>query len=239
MIHVKNISKSFWHDFKRTQVLKDVSFSVKKGEVFGFLGPNGAGKTTTIKLLIGLLRPEKGEILIDGYKPTDLDIKKKIGYLPEDPYFYQYLTGMEFLHFCGELFRLPSDILKKRTHKTLKEVGLLEEKNKLLKYYSRGMLQRIGIAQCLINNPSILFLDEPLSGLDPIGRKEVKDIILKLKKEKKTIFFSTHILNDIEQICDSIAIINKGLIIKQGNLKTLIKTDTLEEYFIKTIEKIK
>lgn len=207
--------------FSKKSILKDVSFSLNKGEIFGFLGPNGAGKTTTIKILVGLLNPDKGEVKILGTSPKDEKIKNKIGFLPEQPYFYEHLTGEEFLDYTASLYGIKDK--KERIKYLLNEVGLYNERKKKLRNYSRGMLQRIGIANALISDPEILILDEPLSGLDPVGRKEMKDLIYKQKKEGKTVFFSSHILSDVEEICDKIGVIIEGKLVKTGFLSEILE----------------
>ena len=215
----KEFQSSF--PFRKVKALTDLSLEVKRGEVFGFLGPNGAGKTTTFKLLVGLLHPTRGKIFLweeDHYK---IELKSKIGFLPESPYFYNYLKAKEYLHLCGQLFGIT---FKKRQHKVdslLELVGLKDHKNALIKTYSKGMLQRLGLAQALINDPELLILDEPMSGLDPLGRKEVRDIILELKAQGKTIIFSTHILSDVETVCDRVGIIIMGKLSDCGPIENL------------------
>jgi len=215
----KEFQSSF--PFRKVKALTDLSLEVKRGEVFGFLGPNGAGKTTTFKLLVGLLHPTRGKIFLweeDHYK---IELKSKIGFLPESPYFYNYLKAKEYLHLCGQLYGIT---FKKRQHKVdslLELVGLKDHKNALIKTYSKGMLQRLGLAQALINDPELLILDEPMSGLDPLGRKEVRDIILELKAQGKTIIFSTHILSDVETVCDRVGIIIMGKLSDCGPIENL------------------
>ena len=226
-IRLENIRRSFKTHFwsQRKQVLKDISLEVYKGEVFGFLGPNGAGKTTTIKIITGLIRPDSGKATIFGESVDCLETKQKIGFLPEAPNFYEHLTGKEFLHYCGKLFGLKKKDLFERIKVLLALVGLTEDQNIQLGKYSQGMLQRIGLAQALINNPDLLILDEPLISLDPIGRKEFKNILINLKKEGKTIFFSSHILEDAEEICDRVGILVKGKLIKVDVLEEFTKSD--------------
>jgi len=242
-IRLDNIYRSFkthfWH--KKKEVLKGISFEIYEGEVFGFLGPNGAGKTTTIKIITGLIRPDTGTVSIFG-KPVDsLETKKRIGYLPESPYFYEHLTGYEFLKVHARLSNCSD--FKERSISLLERVGLQDSVDVPLRKYSRGMLQRIGIAQALISDPDVLILDEPLTGLDPLGRKELKELILEHKKKGKTIFFSSHILPDAEVICDRIGIIMDGKIMEIGELKKLlkkgVKTDeiSLEDWFVEQVEK--
>lgn len=241
-IELNNISRSFKSHFwqKEKQVLKDISLQVHKGEIFGFLGPNGAGKTTTIKIITGLLRPDTGDVKIFNIPADTLEAKKYIGFLPESPYFYEHLTGYEFLNIHARLGNVRDH--RGKTRMFLKKVGLKHASDLPLFKYSRGMLQRIGIAQALISDPELFILDEPLTGLDPIGRKEIKDLILEQKEKQKTIFFSSHILPDAEAVCDRIGIIINGEIVHIGKLKEIlkkgIKTDeiTLEEWFMKQIK---
>jgi ABC-2 type transport system ATP-binding protein len=242
-IELNNIYRSFRNNFwqRPKEVLKDVSIKVQKGEIFGFLGPNGAGKTTTIKIITGLIRPDSGCVRIFDAPVNSLEAKKHIGFLPESPYFYEHLTGYEFLNIHARLGNVKDH--KVRTNALLDRVGLSHAADLPLFKYSRGMLQRIGIAQALITDPDLFILDEPLSGLDPIGRKEIKDLIIEQKDRGKTIFFSSHILPDAEAVCDRIGIIIKGRVMHIGKLKEIlkkgIKTDeiTLEEWFVKQIRK--
>jgi ABC-2 type transport system ATP-binding protein len=236
MLQIKNLTKSYWLKGKEIKAVDALNLEIKANEVFGFLGPNGAGKTTTIKLILGLLRPDQGTIRVNGFSPDDLEMKNQIGFLPENPYFYQYLTGHEFLTFCGNLFGIAPPVLRQRIQYLIEIVSLPEAVNIQLRYFSKGMLQRIGIAQSLINCPRFILLDEPMSGLDPIGRKEVKDIILNLKKTGATIFLCSHILEDIETLCDRIGIIHKGKLVASGSLKMLTKGQSLESYFLKVIQ---
>ncbi|MDD3144855.1 MAG: ABC transporter ATP-binding protein [Candidatus Gracilibacteria bacterium] len=230
ILEVKKINKTL----SKKQVLFDVNFSVKQGEIYGFLGPNGAGKTTTMKTILGLIEAESGEIKIFGEKGLTLEGKKKIGFMPENTYLYKHLTGREFLNFNGKFFGLHGKKLDKKVEELLKRVGLEHAGNKYLKDYSKGMLQRVGLAQSIINDPKLLFLDEPMSGLDPIGRKMVKDLIVSLNKEGTTVFFNTHILADVEAICDKISIINNGKIIVEDKEVKDIK-GSLEDFFIEKV----
>lgn len=219
---VENLEKSFRRGFflKKKKVLRGVNLQVNEGEIYGLLGPNGAGKTTTIKSLIGLIFPDSGYVEIFGSKNLDSSVRKRIGFLPEQPYFYEYLTAREYLKLSAELFRI------KGKEKRIEELSSLLSMDKFidsrLKVLSKGELQRVGLAQALINDPPFLVLDEPMSGLDPIGRKEVKDLILELRKKGKTIFFSSHILQDAELICDRVGIMLDGKIIEEGKLKDLV-----------------
>lgn len=224
-INVENLVKiykvGFWA--KKVKVLDGVSFYVEKGTTFGLLGPNGAGKTTTLKTLVGLTKPTKGKVSVLGKSPFDVKNHKRVGYLPETPYIYTYLSGVEFLGLCGNFFQIKGKSLQTRINELLDLVGLDQAASKKqLKTYSKGMLQRIGIAQALINNPEVVFLDEPMSGLDPIGRHEVKEIMKFLKHENKTVFFNTHILSDVEELCDNVAVMVKGKIVRQGTINDLI-----------------
>jgi len=224
VLKVEDLHKSFKLGFipKTKKILKGISLSVEEGEIFGYLGPNGAGKTTTIKCILGLIRPDKGNIEIFGLHPFSLQAKEKIGYLPENPYFYDYLTASEFLDFCGQLFLMEKKEKKERVKELLQLVGLEKTSGLQLRKFSRGMLQRVGLAQALLNRPSLVILDEPLGGLDPLGRKELRDIIVRLKEEGKTIFLSSHILQDIEMVCDRVAIIVSGEVVSQGALHELV-----------------
>jgi ABC-2 type transport system ATP-binding protein len=206
-----------------------VSFDVQRGEVFGFLGPNGAGKTTTIKMLMGLIYPSGGTATLFGRPVGDSTAKSKVGFLPESPYFYDYLTGREFLRFYGHLFGLFGTALDKRIDELLEVVGMTHARDLQLRKFSKGMLQRVGIAQALINDPELIILDEPMSGLDPIGRKEVRDLILKLKETGKTVMFSSHILHDAELLCDRVAMIMRGKLVACGHVSELIAGDTTHE----------
>jgi len=226
IIKVEELSKTFRTPFRRRKVeaVRSVSFSVGRGEIFGFLGPNGAGKTTTIKMLTGLIRPTSGRISLLGGDPGSIAIKARIGFLPEQPYFYDYLTPVELLDAFGRLFGMPAQLRRERTNNLLERVGLHEARNRTLRKFSKGMLQRTGIAQALLNDPELVILDEPLSGLDPIGRKEVTDLIAELRTAGKTVFFSSHILTDIERLCDRVVILDRGVIKASGALAELLGT---------------
>ena len=218
IIKTENLTKVFKAGFrgKNVAALKGLNLEVNEGEIFGFLGPNGAGKTTTIKILMGLIYPTAGKAWILNKEAADVEVKNCIGFLPEQPYFYDYLTSREFLLFYGQLFGLAGDELRARINNLLSLVGLEDASDLQLRKFSKGMLQRIGIAQALINQPDLIVLDEPMSGLDPIGRKEIRDIILRLKEDGKTVFFSTHIIPDVEMICDRVGILMKGELINVG-----------------------
>jgi len=205
----KTYSVGFWRK-RPKRALHPLNLTVEQGEIFGFLGPNGAGKTTTLKLLMGLVFPTSGTARILGHEWTDSDIKAQIGFLPEQPYFYDYLTAHELLNYYGQLSGVPAKQRKQRIEDVLQRVGLADVKAVQLRKFSKGMLQRAGIAQAILHDPKVVFLDEPMSGLDPMGRREVRDLMEQLKHEGKTVFFSTHILSDAEALCDRVAIIYKG-----------------------------
>ncbi|MDJ0716274.1 MAG: ABC transporter ATP-binding protein [Prochloraceae cyanobacterium] len=215
----------FWLNQKIVS-LKNCSLRVYQGETFGLLGPNGAGKTTLLKTLLGIIRPTSGRGVILGSPIGDRQIKERIGYLPENAYLYDYLTAWEFLEFTAGLFQIPRSVQKKRIPQLLDLVGLAKStaQKKQMRRYSKGMLQRVGMAQALINDPEVVFLDEPMSGLDPLGRYQVREIILSLKEQGKTIFFNSHVLADVEQICDRIALLALGELICVGSLEELLGT---------------
>lgn len=205
----KSYSVGFWR--KRPKVaLRPLSLTVEKGEIFGYLGPNGAGKTTTLKLLMGLVFPTGGSAKILGMDIGDPRVRAQIGFQPEQPYFYDYLTAHELLNYYAKLSGVPSGERKRSIDDVLQRVGLSDIGNLQLRKFSKGMLQRVGLAQAIVHDPKLVFLDEPMSGLDPIGRQEVRELIQELKDDGKTIFFSTHILSDAEALCDRVAVLNKG-----------------------------
>ncbi|GAX37186.1 ABC transporter ATP-binding protein [Nodularia sp. NIES-3585] len=222
----------FWLDQKVVS-LKSCSIQVYKGETFGLLGPNGAGKTTLLKLLLGIIRPTSGKGLLLGKPLGDRHTKQFIGYLPENPYLYEYLTGWEFLQLAAGLFQIPQSLQRERIPQLLEVVGLslADARKKPMRRYSKGMLQRVGMAQALINDPELIFLDEPMSGLDPIGRYQMREIILSLKAAGKTIFFNSHVLSEVEQICDRVGILSQGQVICSGSLDELLGND--QAYYIK------
>jgi ABC-2 type transport system ATP-binding protein len=230
VIHAEGLSKTFAFGFlrKKVRALEELSFEVHRGEVFGFLGPNGAGKTTTIKLLMGLCFPTKGRALVLGRPVPDVQAQLRVGFLPESPYFYDYLSGAELLDLCGRLCGLRSGERRFRVERLLGHVGLADAAARPLRKYSKGMLQRLGLAQALINDPELVILDEPMTGLDPIGRKEIRDLIAELRAEGKTVFFSTHILPDVELLCDRVGIIANGRLRDVGRLDALLSPRVLE-----------
>ena len=214
--------KDFWNRPK-ARAVDNIDFEVREGEVLGFLGPNGSGKSTTIKMLLGLLYPTSGTISVFGKNPKDVKSKKRIGYLPEESYLYKYLTASETLDFYGALFNLSSEERKSRSEQLLEMVGLSHARNRCVGEFSKGMARRIGLAQAMINDPDLLILDEPTSGLDPLGCKEIKDLILLLKERGKTVIVCSHLLSDIEDICDRVLILYGGMIRAEGELKDLLK----------------
>lgn len=228
-IRIRDLRKNFRLGFipKTRPVLRGITFSVREGEIFGYLGPNGAGKTTTIKCLLGLIRPDAGTVDIFGRSSLSPRSRETLGFLPENPYFYDYLTAREFLAFTADLFGLARRDKAERIARLLKLVGLERAADLPLRKYSRGMLQRAGLAQALINDPKLVILDEPLGGMDPLGRKEIRDIIVRFKDEGKTVFFTSHILQDIEMICDRVAIIVGGRIVREGALRDLVSEKVL------------
>ena len=208
--------------------LDGLSLTVRRGEIFGFLGPNGAGKTTTLKILLGLVRATSGRALLLGRPAGDVATRRRIGFLPESPYFYDYLTAEEFLGFYGQLAGLSRAVTTQRVDELLQLVGLGEARTRQLRKFSKGMLQRIGLAQALIHDPELVILDEPMTGLDPVGRKQVRDLILSLRDRGKTVFFSTHILHDVEMICDRVGIVMKGRLVANGRVDELVRQDHIQ-----------
>jgi ABC-2 type transport system ATP-binding protein len=238
MVEFSHLTKSY----KKRIAVDDFTLSVNV-PIFGFLGQNGAGKTTIMKMIVGLLEPTAGAITIDGTPAADPAFKKNLGYMPETPYFYERMTGMEFLRLCDELFENGvrggerSTAQKKSTYEDIfKKVGIYDARNYEIRTYSKGMRQRLGFAQSLVNDPQYLFLDEPLDGLDPIGRREMKEVMLALKKEGRKIFLNTHILADVEEICDEVGIIHQGKLLYAGSVKAFCHGKPLEERFTEIVE---
>jgi ABC-2 type transport system ATP-binding protein len=221
----KDYFVGFWRKRPR-RALDHLDLQVETGEVFGLLGPNGAGKSTTLKILLRLIFPTSGSARLLGRRLDDIELHRRIGYLPENPYFYDHLSAEEFLRYAGQLCGLSRSNLRRRVGELLERVGLAEFRSLPLRKFSKGMIQRVGIAQALVNNPELIFLDEPLSGLDPLGRREVRNLILQLKTEGKTVFFSTHILPDAETLCDRVAVLNRGRLHGCGELHALLQSDT-------------
>jgi ABC-2 type transport system ATP-binding protein len=224
VVRVEGLVKDFRPGLglRAKRVLDGITFSVHENEIFGFVGPNGAGKTTTLKTLMGLIRPTAGTASILGHDIRESAFRKHVGFLPEVSYFYDYLTGIEFLDFYARLSGVPRGDRPDRIAKLLGWVGLSHAGDARLRTYSKGMLQRIGIAQALVHDPQVVFLDEPMSGLDPLGRKEIRDLILRLRTDGKTVFMNTHILSDVEMVCDRVAIIVQGRIRYEGRIEDFI-----------------
>jgi len=227
-IEIHNLTKDFHVGFwkkRPVRALDGLSLSVEPGEIFGFLGPNGAGKTTTLKLLMNLIRPTEGNARILGEPVDQVAMRRRIGFLPENPYFYDYLTAEEFLKYVGALFHIRQPELARRVKDLLETVGLSDARKTQLRKFSKGMVQRVGIAQAIINNPEVVFLDEPMSGLDPLGRREVRQVIGSLRSKGVTVFFSSHILPDVETLCDRVAILNKGKLVAVGALNEILRVE--------------
>ena len=224
VIRIRDLGKAFRGHLGigRTVAVDKVDLEVGRGQIFGLLGPNGAGKTTTLKMMLGLLRPDRGKIELFGQPPSSTAARARLGYLPENPYFYDYLTAEEFLDFYGRLQGIPSAVRGALVQATLRRVGLKGRERTALRKFSKGMIQRLGLAQAIQHDPDLVILDEPMSGLDPIGRREVRDLILELKTAGKTVFFSSHILQDAELICDRVAILDKGRLRSVGRLHEMI-----------------
>jgi ABC-2 type transport system ATP-binding protein len=246
VIQTRNLSK-IYRDFwgrKKVRALNSLSLEVNKGEVFGLLGPNGSGKTTTLKLLLGLLFPTEGDVTILGKSASDVTKNERIGYLPEESYLYRFLNAEETLDFYGRLFNMPADVRRDRARKLIERVGLKNARRRQLKEYSKGMTRRIGLAQALINEPDLILLDEPTSGLDPLGSRDMKDMIVKLKEEGKTVVMCSHLLADVQDVCDRIAILDGGELKVFGRVQDLlkdqgvtqIKTSRLPEGVIQEVE---
>jgi ABC-2 type transport system ATP-binding protein len=226
VIQVRNLSKTY-RDFwgrKKVQALNSLSLEVRKGEVFGLLGPNGSGKTTTLKLLLGLLFPTDGEVTVLGKPAHDVSKNERIGYLPEESYLYRFLNADETLDFYGRLFDMPKGLRRQRRDELIGMVGLEHARRRPLKEYSKGMTRRIGLAQALINNPDLVMLDEPTSGLDPLGTRDMKDLIIKLKEQGKTVVMCSHLLADVQDVCDRIAILYGGELKVIGGVTELLES---------------
>ncbi len=219
-LEVENLVKDFKLSItlRKVRVVDGLNLEIREGETFGFLGPNGAGKTTTLKLINGLLHPTSGSIRIFGQDHRNVAVKGRVGFLPENPYFYDYLTAGEFLDFYAQLFGIKRNDRRERVRRLLERVGLAARSAEPLRKFSKGMTQRLGMAQALINEPELVILDEPMSGLDPIGRRDVRDIIVELKREGRTVFFSSHLIPDVEVICDRVGILVNGRLREQADL---------------------
>jgi len=240
VIETQNLTKvyrDFWGR-QKVRALNALDLEVRKGEIFGLLGPNGSGKSTTIKLLLGLLFPTSGRALVFGQNSTEVTKNERIGYLPEESYLYKFLTAEETLDFYGRLFDMPAKIRKERTAELIEQVGLTYAKRRQLKEYSKGMTRRIGLAQALINDPDLILLDEPTSGLDPLGTRDMKDMILKLRDQGKTIVMCSHLLADVQDVCDRIAILYQGDLKELGRVDSLLKVSDETQIKVKGLPKI-
>ncbi len=239
VLEVAGLFKTFRVGFfrKRIEAVRGVDFSVREGEIFGLLGPNGAGKTTTLKVMMGLIAPTAGEIRLFGTRSSDPRARRDVGFLPENPYFHEYLTPRELLEFYGELVGLDARTIRERRDALIEQVGLSEAANRPLRKFSKGMLQRIGLAQALIGEPKLLVLDEPMSGLDPIGRRFVAELIAERNRGGTTILFSSHILSDVERLCHRVVILNRGVKVSEGSIDELVGKDrgdeSLEALFVR------
>jgi ABC-2 type transport system ATP-binding protein len=227
VLEVKKLGKTFRKPFtgKTVEAVKEVSLSVARGEIFGFLGPNGAGKTTTIKMLTGLISMSRGSATILGFPVPHPEAMGRVGFLPENPYVYPYLTPREFVSLCGELNGLRGAALQDRVRSSLERTGVAYAMDRSVRALSKGMLQRVGLAAALVHDPELLILDEPMSGLDPVGRKEVRDLIVDERAGGRTVFFSSHVLSDVEMICDRVCILRKGEVVVAGAIRDLLKQD--------------
>ncbi|MCA9580483.1 MAG: ABC transporter ATP-binding protein [Myxococcales bacterium] len=230
VLDVRDLHKTFRLGFfrKRVDAVRGIDFSVRDGEIFGLLGPNGAGKTTTIKMILGLIFPTQGEIRVFGRDAGDRESKKRIGYMPENPYVYQYLRPAEFLDLCGRLMGMPGNLRRQRTEELIDRVGLRHAIDRPVGRFSKGMTQRIGLAQALLHDPEVLILDEPMSGLDPVGRKEIRDLLLEQRKAGKTLIFTSHILSDVEMLCDRVTILARGKVIARGQMHELLRPEVMQ-----------
>lgn len=233
IIEITNVSKIYKRNIKKFYALKNLSLQIKEGEIFGMLGPNGAGKTTTLKIIAGIINPSSGKVLIKG-EPVGEKTKSQVGFLPENPSFFKNLKARELLNLVGDLFNFPSEKKKERINELLKLVNLERFGEEKISTFSRGMIQRIGIAQAIFHDPEILILDEPMTGLDPLGRRMLKNLILSLREKGKTIIISTHDLEDAENLCDRVALINKGELINTVEVNSLF-FDTYEIVYVEDL----
>ncbi len=235
VIETRNLGK-IYRDFwgrKKVSALKALDIEVKKGEIFGLLGPNGSGKSTTIKLIQGLLFPTSGRAFVFGKDARDVTKNERIGYLPEESYLYKFLNAEETLDFYGRLFDMPAEVRRQRSEQLIKMVGLTHARRRQLKEYSKGMTRRIGLAQAMINEPDLLILDEPTTGMDPIGSREMKDLIVRLRDEGKTILMCSHQLADVQDVCDRVAILHQGELRELGRVDSLLKVRDVTEVHAK------
>jgi ABC-2 type transport system ATP-binding protein len=239
IIETRNLTKvyrDFWGR-QKVRALNALDLEIRRGEIFGLLGPNGSGKSTTIKLLLGLLFPTGGQALVFGKDATEVTKNERIGYLPEESYLYKFLNAEETLDFYGRLFDMPAQVRRQRTSELIDMVGLNWARRRQLREYSKGMTRRIGLAQALINDPELILLDEPTSGLDPIGTREMKDLILKLRDQGKTILMSSHLLPDVQDVCDRIAILHQGELKELGRVDELLTVQDVTQFRAKGLSK--
>jgi len=239
VVEARNLAKTyrdFWGRSKKV-ALKPLDLEIRRGEIFGLLGPNGSGKTTTMKLLLGLIFPTGGEAFVFGKEATDVSKNERIGYLPEESYLYKFLDAEETLDFYGRLFDMPPGERRERAAALIKRVGLERDRKRQLKEYSKGMTRRIGVAQALINDPDLVILDEPTSGLDPIGTREMKDLIVELKEKGKTVIMSSHLLADVEDVCDRIAVLHQGELKELGRVEDLLRVTDITQIRAKGLSK--
>lgn len=236
-VRIEGLTKVYRYLWRRksTPALTNLNLNIERGEIFGLLGPNGSGKTTTVKLLLGLLFPTSGKSWLLGHPSSDLKVKSKIGFLPEESYLYKFLNAEEILDFYGKFFHIPRRERRERINKLIQDVGLGPYRKRLLSQYSKGMLRRIGLAQAIINDPELVILDEPTSGLDPIGSHEMKELILDFKKRGKTVVLCSHLLADVQDICDRIAILNRGALQITGSVKDLLSKRDVIEILVKSL----
>jgi ABC-2 type transport system ATP-binding protein len=239
VLRIQHLTKDFpggtWRATTTHRALDDVSFDVRAGVVFGLLGPNGAGKSTTLNLLLNLLRPTSGTVSLFGRAADDVSVRSRVGFLPEQPRFYGHMTPEQLLAYFAALFGIPSSDVRARISRVFDRVGVEAERRRPLRSHSKGMLQRVGIAQALLNDPELVILDEPMSGLDPFGRRMLRELTRELAAEGRTVVFSSHILSDVEQLCDEVAILARGRLVAQGALASLVAGRTLEDVFFEAV----
>ena len=233
-VEVEHLTKVFKSGFSKKPVhaVKDLTFTVRRGEVYGLIGPNGCGKSTTMKAMLGLLRPTEGKARIFGRDSMEVASRQDVGFLPENPYFYKHLSGRETMHFYGRLCGLQGVELKERTEEVLKIAGLTHAAERRVGGYSKGMLQRVGLAQALIHRPRLLILDEPTAGVDPVGSRQIRDLILELKAQGITIVVTSHLLEQIQEVCDHVGIMSNGRMVREGTLQELITVETQTQIIV-------
>jgi ABC-2 type transport system ATP-binding protein len=237
-VEIKNLVKEFQTSFRRQPIraVADVSFTIAPGEVYGLIGPNGSGKSTTMKALLGLLAPTSGTCAIFGHDSSKVDSRREVGFLPENPYFYKHLSGEETIAFFGKLCGMRGAPLRKRIDELLDLVDLQDARKRRLGGYSKGMLQRIGLAQAIVQNPRLVILDEPTAGVDPIGSRQIRDLILRLKEDGTTVFLCSHLLEQVQEVCDHVGIINRGRLVKEGRLDSLISIEDQTEIVLQNAD---